>query len=90
MMMLALVFTVAAALALYLTCAQQNWLHAPWPRPLRWLALVLAGVALVLWYAAAGLAAGITAALTAAMLVWTLVPYLGWCWHAHSRRGDER
>lgn len=89
MMIAALVLTIAAALAVYLTCAQQNWLRAPWPRALRWVALVMAGVSLPLWWHAAGTGAGITAALTAAMLAWTLAPYLGWWWHARARRREH-
>ncbi|HET7267951.1 MAG TPA: hypothetical protein VFJ15_07565 [Oleiagrimonas sp.] len=90
MMLLALALTIAAALVFYLTCAQQNWRRAPWPRSLRWIALVLAAVALVLWCETSGAGAGITAALTAAMLAWTLAPYLGWWWHARSRHGERR
>lgn len=90
MILSALLLTTVAALVFYLTCSQQNWRRAPWPRPLRWVALVAGAASLVLWWMAAGPGAGISAALTAAMLAWTLAPYLGWWWHARTRRGERR
>lgn len=90
MMMLALVLTLAASLAFYLTCAQQNWLHVSWPKAVRWIALAVAADSLALWWQTAGAGAGIAAMLTAAMLVWTLAPYLGWWWRAHARRGERQ
>lgn len=84
MMMTALVLSLAAALACYLASAQQNWLRAPLPRFVRWVALALGGVSLALWWHVAGAGAGITAALTTIMLAWTLAPYLGWWWR-HGR-----
>jgi len=89
MMLLALALTITAALVFYLTCSQQNWRRAPWPRPLRWVALAAGAAATVLWCEATGLGAGISAALTAAMLAWTLAPYAGWWWDVRVRRGER-